>query len=947
MVKKYLIIFVAFLIGLIALIIIYQKVGIIDILRQLQKLRYWQLILVFVTAVIMMVLTTIRWGLIITDMIFRDTASPRLSWKTIIKSRLGEWSVSYLAPITYLSGGWVRAYLINKEKDIPVNLGLSSVFLDIISEFIAAFIFIFIGAVYLVIEKNVVWGILMLIFAAIIFFALYLFLFLIGLDRVLAFMVKFLGLNKIRYNSKTTGQTTIGERLVYLGGQVDEYISKSGPKFYFTVFLSFIILVIWLWQTKLLINFLGFYLPLSKIFVIKTFIAVSGFFPIPANLGSFEGAHVLAFSIFGLPSQSAIALSIVNRGLDLIWVSVGIFLISHFVADFLVKIPKAIFNVKKMKSRELRQNFLDFFKKKRHTIIPFASLIPENDPSVLFTTAGMHPLIPFLLGEKHPAGNRLANVQPCLRTDDIDKVGNESHHTFFEMLGNWSLGDPEKPDGIGAGYWKNEAIKWSFEFLTSKKWLGLEKERLAISYFAGDQDAPKDEETKEIWLSLGIDEKRIKGLSKKENWWGPAGQTGPCGPDTEMFYWSSKEPAPKEFNPTDSRWVEIWNDVFMQYFKNLDEAYEPLKQKNVDTGMGLERTIAVINGLDDDYQTDLFWPIIKKTEELSGKKYEDDKKSFRIIADHLKAATFIIGDKNSIEPSNVGRGYVARRLIRRAIRYGRQIGIKDVFTFKIAEEVIKIYQDIYPELKKNKDLIINQLVKEEERFGKRLEEGEKMVDKFIKSELGKIGGKEAFDLYQSYGFPVEITIEDLKNKGVKFDEEELRRSFEDELKKHQELSRTASAGMFKGGLADAGEKSARYHTATHLLLAALRQVLGDHVYQRGSNITAERMRFDFSHPEKLTPEQIKKIEDIVNQKIKEDIPVVCQEMPLAEAKKKNMMGIFENKYGDKVKTYTIAEFSKEICGGPHANRTGELGHFKIIKEESSGAGLRRIKAILE
>ncbi|MDD5121650.1 MAG: alanine--tRNA ligase [Patescibacteria group bacterium] len=623
-----------------------------------------------------------------------------------------------------------------------------------------------------------------------------------------------------------------------------------------------------------------------------------------------------------------------------------------------------------MGSQQVRQKFLDFFKEKGHAIIPSASLIPENDPTVLFTTAGMHPLVPFLLGEKHPAGNKLADVQICLRTDDIDEVGDEAHHTFFEMLGNWSLGS----------YWKDDAIKWSFEFLTSKKWLGLEKEKIGITIFAGDKDAPLDEETKKIWLSLGISENKIKPLPKKDNWWGPAGQTGPCGPDTEMFYWTGGAPVP-EFDPKDKRWVEIWNDVFMQYFKNMDGVYESLKQKNVDTGMGLERTVAVINGLDDNYKTDLFWPIIKKIEELSGKKYEDNKRMFRIIADHIKAATFIIGDKNSVEPSNLGRGYVARRLIRRAIRCGRQLGMNFVFTFKIAEEVIKIYQDIYPELRKNKDLIINQLVKEEEKFGKTLEKGIQEIRK-IKDWLGhnfknnssseeKINiakelGLKLFFIYQSYGFPLELSVEELDLWGPRTPlgdrftnekywlidegsniEEYIRIAFNEEFKQHQELSRTASAGMFKGGLADGGEKSARYHTATHLLLAALRQVLGDHVYQRGSNINAERLRFDFSHPEKMTEEQLKKIEEIINQKIEENIPVVCQEMSLEEARKKNMMGIFENKYGDKVKTYTIAEFSREICGGPHASCTGELGHFKIIKEESSGAGLRRIKAVLE
>ncbi len=599
-----------------------------------------------------------------------------------------------------------------------------------------------------------------------------------------------------------------------------------------------------------------------------------------------------------------------------------------------------------MTSRELREKFLDFFKGKGHTIIPPASLIPENDPTVLFTTAGMHPLVPFLLGEKHPGGKRLANCQPCIRTDDIDEVGDEVHHTFFEMLGNWSLGD----------YFKEEAIKLSFEFLTSEKWLGIDKEKLAISVFAGDPSTssgqvPKDEESKNIWLSLGIPEERIKYLGRKDNWWGPAGQTGPCGPDTEMFYWvgpstGSGQEIPKEFDPKDKRWVEIWNDVFMQYFKNMPARigyaegvaggagkYEPLSQRNVDTGMGLERTVAAINGLDDDYKTDLFWPIIQQIEKSASKPYSLNPKPYRIIADHIKAAVFIVGDRRGVEPSNLGQGYVARRLIRRAIRYGKMLDLSGDFLTPLVKKVVEIYGDFYTEIKSKENYIVDVVKKEAEKFEKALVEGSKEFEK----------GRDAFTLYTTYGFPIELILEIAKEKGREIDV----KKFEEELKKHQELSRTASAGMFKGGLADSGEMAAKYHTATHLLLAALRQVLGEHVFQRGSNINAERLRFDFSHPQKMTSEEIRKVEDIVNQKIKEDIPVVCQEMPLEEAKKKNMMGIFENKYGDKVKTYAIKEFSKEICGGPHAKRTGELGKFKIIKEESSASGVRRIKAVLE
>jgi alanyl-tRNA synthetase len=604
-----------------------------------------------------------------------------------------------------------------------------------------------------------------------------------------------------------------------------------------------------------------------------------------------------------------------------------------------------------MKASELRKKYIEFFKKKGHAEIPSASLIPENDPTVLFTTAGMHPLIPYLLGEKHSAGNRLVNVQKCLRTGDIDEVGDACHLTFFEMLGNWSLGDPNAPDGVGAGYFKREAIEWSFEFLASpptgdlpkgeKKWLGIKKEMLAVSVFGGDKDAPRDEESASIWLSFGLPKERIVYLGKEDNWWGPAGETGPCGPDSEMFFWTGGGKPPREFDPENKLWVEIWNDVFMQYNKTKDGRYEPLKQKNVDTGMGLERTLAALNGKATVYETELFEPIIRKIEELSKKKYGDSAeitRSMRIIADHLRAATFILGDEKAIMPSNKDRGYVLRRLIRRSVRYGYGLGIREIFTFKVAEAVTKSLDGAYPELKENKDFIINQLIEEEEKFKKTLEYGLKQFQKYE-----KITGKEAFDLFQTYGFPFELTKELAREKGMIINEKE----FQEEFKRHQELSRTASAGMFKGGLADASEISKKYHTATHLLLASLRKVLGGHVFQKGSNINPERLRFDFSHEGKMTAEQIKRVEDLVNEQIKKDLPVKMEEMSLEEAKQRGATGVFEAKYGEKVRVYSIGDFSREICGGPHVKSTGELGHFKIIKEEAVSAGTRRIKAVLE
>lgn len=611
-----------------------------------------------------------------------------------------------------------------------------------------------------------------------------------------------------------------------------------------------------------------------------------------------------------------------------------------------------------MTSEEIRQSFLDFFEKKGHIIIPSASLIPENDPTVLFTTAGMHPLVPYLMGEKHPAGQRLANCQKCIRTSDIDKVGDTTHHTFFEMLGNWSLGD----------YFKKEAIEWSWEFLTGKEWFNLDKNCLAVSVFSGDKDAPFDEEGFNIWKNLGVAEKRIAKLPKKNNWWGPAGETGPCGPDTEMFYWvGNADNVPEEFNDDNDLWVEIWNDVFMQFNKKADGTFGVLKQQNVDTGMGLERTLAALNGFDDNYRTELFWPIILKIEEVSDKKYGESPettRAMRIIADHIKAATFILGDEKGLTPANVGAGYVLRRLIRRAVRNGFSLGIKEIFTSKIAEEVIKIYQNVYPELEKNKDFIINQLNKEEEKFNETLEQGLKKFKDFVLREeprggrkspvvgvardQGILYGREAFYLYQSFGFPKEIMQDLCREQGIKFDEN----GFEEESKKHQELSHTASAGMFKGGLADVSEQTIKYHTAAHLMLAALRKVLGEGVLQKGSNITPERLRFDFSYPEKMMPDQIKQVEDLINEKIKEDLPVIYEEMNLEDAKNQGAMGVFDQKYGERVRVYTIGNpstgdfFSKEICGGPHVNRTSEIGKFKILKEEAVGAGIRRIRATI-
>jgi len=587
-------------------------------------------------------------------------------------------------------------------------------------------------------------------------------------------------------------------------------------------------------------------------------------------------------------------------------------------------------------AKELRQKWLDFYKSKEHAVIQSSSLIPENDPTVLFTTAGMHPLVPYLMGAKHPAGRRLANVQKCVRTGDIDEVGDNSHCTFFEMLGNWSLGD----------YFKKEQIAWSFEFLTDKKYLGIPKSRLAVSVFEGDSDCPKDEESIGYWLKCGIPKERIFYLPKANNWWGPAGTTGPCGPDTEMFYVADAPDCSPNCSPACDcgKYLEIWNDVFMEYNKTADGKYEQLKQKNVDTGMGLERTLAVLNGKKSVYDIDLFTPIITCIENLCDKKHAGNERPIRIIADHIRTAVFMLGDEKGITPSNVDQGYVLRRLIRRAIRYAKSLYLEQGAIVKVAETVIGVYKDVYKEIANNKNLILSELTKEEERFEKTLKAGLKEFDKLVGYvQNGIISGKACFKLYDTYGFPIEMTEELAKERGLKINREDFEKSFAE----HQAKSQAGAQGKFTGGLADNAEATARLHTATHLMHTALKKVLSNKVAQRGSNITEDRLRFDFSFDRKVEDIELREVERLVNEAIAADVPIVCNEMTVDDARQKGAIGLFENKYGEKVRVYTMGNYSIEICGGPHASRTGELGKFSIAKEESSSAGVRRIKAILK
>jgi alanyl-tRNA synthetase len=597
-----------------------------------------------------------------------------------------------------------------------------------------------------------------------------------------------------------------------------------------------------------------------------------------------------------------------------------------------------------MTAADLRRKYLEFFQSKGHAVISGKSLIPENDPTVLFNTAGMQPLVPYLLGEKHPLGNRLVDVQKCVRTGDIDEVGDPSHLTFFEMLGNWSLGD----------YFKKDAIAYSYEFLTSKQWLGIEAKKLWVTVFAGEPGIPRDEDSADLWKSHGIPESRISYLPRKDNWWGPAGATGPCGPDSEMFYDTGRV-CPKgegcEGPACNCRkWLEIWNDVFMQYNKDSDGNYVLLAKPNVDTGMGVERTSTILQGKLSVYETELFTPIIAAVEKASGYRYGTDEAHdtyVRVVCDHVKTSCFILGDDLGVKPSNVGQGYVLRKLIRRAVRNGRKLGVTEPFLKGPAAAVLAIYRGVYDEIVDRANLIFEELTHEEERFLKTLEHGEKEWEKMLpglmKNPQKVVSGRTAFKLYDTYGFPVEITTDLATENGLTVD----RAGFDEAFSKHQELSKAGADKTFKGGLADHSEMTTALHTATHLMHKALQMVLGDHARQKGSNITPERLRFDFSHEAKMTPEQVAEVEQIVNTQIQRGLPVTMTMMSLQDAKAQGAMALFGEKYEETIKVYRIGDFSMEVCGGPHVENTEGMGHFKIQKEEASSAGVRRIRAVLE
>ena len=580
----------------------------------------------------------------------------------------------------------------------------------------------------------------------------------------------------------------------------------------------------------------------------------------------------------------------------------------------------------------IREEFIKYFEKNGHKQIPSAPIVPENDPTVLFNTAGMQPLVPYLLGEKHPYGKRLCDYQKCVRLTDLDEIGDKTHHTFFEMLGNWSLGD----------YFKKESIGYSFEFLT--KVLNIPVERLAVTVFEGNDKIPRDEVSACRWKELGISDDRIAYLGVDDNFW-IAGESGPCGSDTEIFYFRSDDEIPEKFDPDDDRWVEIWNNVFMEFYKDENGNISELKQKNVDTGMGLERIVAVLEGVDDNYKSSIWSDVINKLEDITGLTYEGNEKAMRIIVDHIRTAVFIAADPAGIKPSNTDQGYILRRLIRRAIRQARKLGIdiNSNFDEQIALLIISKYEKYYSELKDNKQVVLDVLSNEKKKFGRTLEKGLREFEKLVNSDESVINKDTSFKLYDTYGFPIELTIEEAKDRGMDVDVD----GFYEKFREHQEKSRTASKGKFKGGLSGNSEIETKYHTATHLLNAALKEVIGPEVHQLGSNITPERLRFDFPCDHKMTDEEKKQTEDLVNKWIKDDILVEKLEMSKDEAIESGAECTFIDRYPDIVTVYKMGDISMELCGGPHVSHTGELGHFKIKKEEASSAGVRRIKAILE
>ncbi|HKL16853.1 MAG TPA: alanine--tRNA ligase [Patescibacteria group bacterium] len=929
--KKRSIFVISLLLGLIVAFAIYQHIGFKHVFEKLKLFNGWQMIALFSFTAFRVFIWTLKWKLILKKFDCKDIPLLKLS-----ASRVAEIAISYTTPGVYWGGEGIRIFSLKKHHNIPISRATTTVLLDRLFDIFGFSLFLFIGFVIAIFSNNLLVAALLLLGILIACAGLFIGLKVFGLKRILGWLTKILHLNRIK--SLSSGKSVvIAQKLKLVGHQMVEFL-KKGPKHWFSiVFVACFAFFIEVAQLFLFFVFLKKTIPaIMDLFVARAMMIFSSILSvIPGNIGIYEGASVLGFETVSLSAKLGLTFSLLTRFFDLIFVGFGAVILISYSGLFLIKVingDKKDKNI--MQSDQIRQKFINFFKRKDHTVVKTSSIVPA-DSSVLFTSAGMQQFIPYLSGDKQPQYKRAVSVQKCFRTSDIEEVGDKVHHTFFEMLGNWSFGD----------YFKEEAIKWSLDFLTNE--LNIKKEKIWVTIFKGNEDVPKDTEALKIWQQY-IPKKRIKEFGSKDNFWGPVGEAGPCGPCSEIHIDMGEEFKKGKCdlencgpNCSCGRFVEVWNLVFMQYNLTKDNKFKKLPQKSIDTGAGLERLTALLQGEPSDYETDLFKSIMVKIDLLLKVGQIENKKAQRIIADHARGICFLISD--GVLPSNKGRGYVLRRLIRRAIRYLSLIGGKSEMLPVLAKHIIKKYKHVYPKLLEKNNDIITIIQKESEKFEKTLNQGlrefKKLVKETKKKNKKEIDPQKAFHLYDTYGFPYELSNEMAKENGLKVNEKDFNKAF----KEHKKISRAGVKKKF-GGVGELGETVAPHHSATHLLQQALRDVLGDHVKQTGSDLKPDRLRFDFIHDKPLTDKEIKEVEDIVNDKIKKDLKVTYKEMPLERVDETGALAFFKEKYPKIVKVYSIGDYSKEVCAGPHVNHTGEIGGFKIIKEKSSGAGVRRIKA---
>ncbi len=961
--KKIFLFIISSAVGIPLVIWVYQRIGLADAFSQLKILTWWQIGILFLLGFINVFIWIFRWRLILRALGYKN-----LSFGRLAGARLGEMAISYITPGIHYGGEIVRIIALKKSKKVPLSATVTSIILDRIMEGVGLCVFLFFSAAVFIFKRSFVWASFLMVLGIFILFLFILIFKLFGLGKVFGFFAKLFRLDRIKRFDKSGRITNLAEKIKFIGRECTDFFRKAPAIVYSGIILSCLFLFIGATQIALFIRFLGKSLSLSNVLPMKILVSLSGLIPIPADLGVYEGASVLAFKSFGFGVETGLGFSIMTRFIDFSLVAIGISIIVIYFTEVLFKFSGEFWSsnhgtdgyrqennnqnnhqLKGITSKQIKKIFLDFFKNKGHQVVASSSLVPA-DPTALFTSAGMQQFSPYLSGRVISPYQRACSVQKCFRTSDIDEVGDGSHHTFFEMLGNWSFGD----------YFKEEAIKWALELLV--EYYKLQKDKLWVTVFKGDGPIPRDKEAIRCWQKAGIPVERIKDFGVADNFWGPVGESGPCGPCSEIHVdlgekFSQGKCNIKGCGPNCvcGRFIEIWNLVFMEYNKTRDGKYERLPARNIDTGAGLERLTWVLQNKKSDYQTDLFWPIIQQIAKISGHDYSDNLKSFRIIADHLRGACFLIAD--GVLPSKEDRGYVLRRIIRRAMRYSRLIGsdsekkqnsqgMENKILIPTARTIINFYKNDYPELGQKENDILTVIQNEEEKFAKTLSQGLKKFKKIIKALIDDkksvIEPLDVFHLYDTYGFPLELTKELAEEKNLTVDEQEFKKEFEH----HKEISRAGAKKKF-GGVGEWGEKVAPHHTATHLLHQALREVLGSHVQQAGSDLTPERLRFDFTHGAKLTDQEIARVEEIVNKKIKQGLEVNLEEMPYEGAIKQGAMAFFKEKYPKIVKVYSIGDFSKEICAGPHVKNTKEIGHFKIIKEKASGAGVRRIKATIK